>query len=75
MNVAEWGYWMPGDLKRWDYDRFIAVYNGSSITPSFTCTDMNKAYRILSEQLAKYKENDKGNSTGSNEGEELIKTK
>ena len=25
MNVTEWGYWMPGDLKRWDYDRFIAI--------------------------------------------------
>jgi hypothetical protein len=75
MNVTEWGYWMPGDLKRWDYDRFIAVYNGSSITPSFTCTDMNRAYRVLSEQLAKYKESDKGKETGSSEGEELMKTK
>ena len=55
MNVQEWGYWMPGDLKRWDYDRFIAVDNGSSITPSFTCTDMNTAYKILVEEWTKYK--------------------
>ena len=41
MNVTEWGYWMPGDLKRWDYDRFIAVETGSSITPSFTCLNNN----------------------------------
>jgi len=46
---------MPGDLKRWDYDRFIAVDNGSSITPSFTCTDMNTAYKILVEEWTKYK--------------------
>jgi hypothetical protein len=47
MNVTEWGYWMPGDLKRLDYDKFIAVETGSSITPCFTCLDMDKAYRTL----------------------------
>ena len=47
MNVHEWGYWMAGDVKRWDYKRFIAVYTGSSVTPSFTCTYMEQAYRIL----------------------------
>ena len=51
MNITEWGYWMPGDLKRWDYDKFIALETGSSITPSFTCLDMDKAYRIINEEL------------------------
>ncbi len=60
MNVTEWGYWMPGDLKRWDYDRFIALETGSSITPSFTCTNMNEAYRIIQEQLHKYREGSQG---------------
>ena len=47
MNVTEWGYWMPGDLKRWDYEKFIAIHTKSSIKPSFTCTDMDRAYGIL----------------------------
>lgn len=55
MSATEWGYWMPGDLDRWDYDKFVAVYTGSSITPSFTCKDMDKAYLILNRQLAKYR--------------------
>lgn len=49
MNVTEWGYWMPGDLKRWDYDRFVAIETGSSITPCFTCLNMEEAYRIIQE--------------------------
>jgi hypothetical protein len=75
MSATEWGYWMPGDLSRWDYDRYVAVYTGSSITPCFTCKDMDRAYQTLNEQLAKYKESDKGRETGSNEGEELMKKK
>lgn len=47
MNITEWGYWMPGDLKRWNYDKFVAVYTKSNIKPSFTCTDINRAYSIL----------------------------
>lgn len=69
MNATEWGYWQPGDLKRWDYDRFIAIYNGSSIKPCFTCTDMERAYQILNQQIQKYRERSKGqqmNSNGSN---------
>lgn len=73
MSATEWGYWMPGDLNRWDYDRYVAVYNGSSITPCFTCKDMDRAYQILNDQLAKYREGDRGREAGSNEGEELIK--
>lgn len=56
MNVAEWGYWMPGDLKRWDYDKFIAIHTKSSIKPSFTCTDMDRAYGILKQQWKKYRD-------------------
>ena len=56
MNVTEWGYWMPGDAKRWDYDKFVAVETGSSITPSFTCTNMDQAYRILNEAIERYRE-------------------
>jgi hypothetical protein len=47
---------MPGDLKRWDYDKFIALKTASSITPSFTCTDMERAYQILIEAWTKYKD-------------------
>ena len=64
---------MPGDAKRWDYNRFIAVETGSSITPSFTCTDMDKAYRVLQEQLQKYREGARGNEMKENEQAELIK--
>lgn len=55
MSATEWGYWMPGDLCRWDYDRYVAIYTGSSITPCFTCKDMDRAYQILTEQVAKCK--------------------
>ena len=55
MNVTEWGYWMPGDLSRWDYDKFIAVETGSSVTPCFTCIDMDRAYPILRRRLARYR--------------------
>lgn len=54
MNVTEWGYWMPGDLNRWDYNKFIAIETGSSVTPCFTCTNMDVAFRIIQEQLIKY---------------------
>ena len=60
MSATEWGYWMPGDRNRWDYKNFVAVYNGSSITPCFTCTDMERAYQILSQALTKYREVQKG---------------
>jgi len=55
MSATEWGYWMPGDMNRWDYDKFIAVYTDSSITPSFTCKDMDNAYQILTRQFAKFR--------------------
>ena len=55
MSATQWGYWMPGDLKRWDYEKFVAIYNGSRITPCFTCKEMDRAYQILHEQIAKYK--------------------
>jgi len=60
MSATEWGYWMPGDLNRWDYTKFVAIYTKSSIKPSFTCTDMDRAYQILNQQLAKYRESTKG---------------
>lgn len=44
MNVEQWGYWMPGDCSRWDYDKFIALDIGSCITPTFTSPNMDKAY-------------------------------
>lgn len=47
MSATEWGYWMPGDINRWNYNQFIALDTGSSITPSFTCPDMDRAYRLL----------------------------
>jgi len=56
MSATEWGYWMPADLKRWDYDRFVAIYTGSSIKPCFTCLDMDTAYQLIKDQLRKYKE-------------------
>jgi hypothetical protein len=75
MSATEWGYWMPGDLNRWDYEKFVAVYNGSKITPCFTCKEMDRAYQILQEQLAKYKEMTKGKEMGSSEGDKLMKDK
>jgi hypothetical protein len=73
MSATEWGYWMPGDLNRWDYDRFIALYTKSSIKPSFTCKDMDQAYQILNRQLTKYRENNPNRESGSSEGDKLIK--
>ena len=56
MTIEERGYWLAGDLKRWDYDYFIAIQTGSSVIPSFTCTNMDLAYKILMEELNKEKE-------------------
>lgn len=55
MSATEWGYWMPGDLNRWDYTQFVALYTQSSIKPSFTSPNLNQAYKVLSEAYAKYK--------------------
>ena len=76
MNIEEWGFWMPGDMKRWDYDRFVAIDTGSRITPCFTCTDMDRAYRILVEQVQKYREGPllaDAAEEAEHEGKELIK--
>lgn len=48
-DIEEKDCWMPPDLNRLDYDHFIAIDVGEKIIPSFTCTDMEKAYKILME--------------------------
>lgn len=51
MTIEECGCWLAGDLKRWDYDHFIAIDTGSSVLPSFTCTNMNQAFKILMDKI------------------------
>ncbi len=44
-------YWFALDSKRFDYNCFIAIDNGSSMLPSFTCTDNEGVYKLLKELI------------------------
>jgi hypothetical protein len=55
MDVAAWGYWLPGDVKRCSREQFVAVYTGKSIVPSFTTEHTAVVYNILMSELHKIK--------------------
>ena len=40
-------YWFALDKNRLDYDCFIAIDNGDSMKPAFTCTDNEKVYNLI----------------------------
>ncbi len=48
-------YWFPLEKDRTHHECFIAVDNGSSLKPAFTCTDTRKVYGLLFSLLKKNK--------------------
>lgn len=74
MNAGEnWGYWLAGDLKRHTYREYIGItVPGSSIHPSFTCTDINRVYRILTD-LTKRDSEESGLVENRNRSENELK--
>jgi hypothetical protein len=47
MDASQWGYWLPGDIKRMKREFFIGITIDSSIKPSFTTENVDTAYKIL----------------------------
>lgn len=40
-------YWFALDKNRFDYDCFIAIDNGDSLKPAFTCTNNEQVYALI----------------------------
>jgi hypothetical protein len=55
MDINNWGYWLPGDIKRCARDDFIGIDVGAWVKPSFTTENTLQVYNIIFEEIKKYR--------------------
>lgn len=46
-GTGAFDYWFALDKKRLEYNCFIAIDNGESMKPAFTCTDNQLVYNLI----------------------------